>query len=115
MKEDLAKEIVARYHSQAAADHEAQEFIRVLRERELPEEIEAVTLTISEPNLWLARLMVDAGLAAGTSEARRLITQGGVQVDGEKVTDANLALAAGKTYLVKVGKRRFKRVTLTAQ
>jgi tyrosyl-tRNA synthetase len=112
VKEDLAKEIVARYHSQAAADHEAQEFIRVLRERELPEEIEAVTLTISEPNLWLARLMVDAGLAAGTSEARRLITQGGVQVEGEKVTDANLALEAGKTYLLKVGKRRFKRVTL---
>jgi tyrosyl-tRNA synthetase len=112
VKEDLAKAMVARYHSQAAADHEAQEFIRVLRARELPEEIEAVTLTISEPNLWLARLMVDAGLAAGTSEARRLITQGGVQVDGEKVTDANLALAPGKTYLLKVGKRRFKRVTL---
>jgi tyrosyl-tRNA synthetase len=112
VKEDLAKEIVARYHSQAAAEHEAQEFIRVLRERELPEEIEAITLTVSEPKLWLARLMVDAGLAAGTSEARRLITQGGVQVEGEKVTDANLELAVGKTYLLKVGKRRFKRVKL---
>ena len=112
VKEDLAKAIVARYHSRAAAEHEAHEFIRVLRERELPEEIEAVTLTVSEPNLWLARLMVDAGLAAGTSEARRLIAQGGVQVEGEKVTDVNLALAAGKTYLLKVGKRRFKRVTL---
>jgi tyrosyl-tRNA synthetase len=112
VKEDLAKEIVARYHSQAAAEHEAGEFIRVLRERELPEEIEAVTLTISEPKLWLARLMVDAGLAGGTSEARRLITQGGVQVEGEKVTDANLELVVGKTYLLKVGKRRFKRVKL---
>ena len=112
VKEDLAKAMVARYHSQAAAEHEAQEFIRVLRERELPDQIEAVTLTISEPNLWLARLMVDAGLAGGTSEARRLITQGGVQVEGEKVTDVNLALASGKTYLLKVGKRRFKRVTL---
>jgi tyrosyl-tRNA synthetase len=112
VKEDLAKEIVARYHSPAAAEHEAREFIRVLRERELPEEIEAVTLTVSGPNLWLPRLMVDAGLAGGTSEARRLITQGGVQVEGEKVTDANLELAAGKTYLLQVGKRRFKRVTL---
>jgi tyrosyl-tRNA synthetase len=112
VKEDLAKEIVARYHSQAAAGHEAAEFIRVLRERELPEEIEAVTLTIAEPTLWLPRLLVDAGLAGGTSEARRLITQGGVQVEGEKVTDAKLELAAGKTYLLKVGKRRFKRVTL---
>ncbi|MFA4902966.1 MAG: tyrosine--tRNA ligase [Desulfobaccales bacterium] len=114
VKEDLAKEIVARYHSQAAAEHEAAEFIRVLRERELPEEIEAVTLTIAEPTLWLPRLLVDAGLAAGTTEARRLITQGGVQVEGEKVTDAKLELAAGKTYLLKVGKRRFKRVTLAS-
>jgi tyrosyl-tRNA synthetase len=114
VKEDLAKEIVARYHNRAAADHEAAEFIRILRERELPEEIEEVTLTITEPTLWLPRLLVDAGLAAGTSEARRLITQGGVQVEGEKVTDAKLELAAGKTYLLKVGKRRFKRVTLVA-
>ena len=112
VKEDLAKEIVARYHSRTTAEHEAAEFIRVLRERELPEEIDAVTLTIAEPTLWLPRLLVDAGLAAGTSEARRLITQGGVQVEGEKVTDAKLELAAGKTYLLKVGKRRFKRVTL---
>jgi tyrosyl-tRNA synthetase len=115
VKEDLAKEIVARYHSRTAAEHEAQEFIRVLRERELPEEIEEVTLTIAEPTLWLPRLLVDAGLAAGTSEARRLITQGGVQVEGEKVTDAQVELAVGKTYLLKVGKRRFKKVILIAQ
>jgi tyrosyl-tRNA synthetase len=112
VKEDLAKAMVARYHSRTAAEHEALEFIRVLREREAPEEIEAVTLKVSEATLWLPRLLVDSGLAGSTSEARRLITQGGVQVEGEKVTDAGLALAAGKTYLLKVGKRRFKRVTL---
>jgi tyrosyl-tRNA synthetase len=114
VKEDLAKAIVARYHSRAAADHEALEFIRVLRERELPEEIEEVTLKASEPNLWLPRLMVDAGLAASTSEAQRLIRGGGVQVDGEKVTDAKRQLPADGTYLLKVGKRRFKRVKLEA-
>ena len=101
--------MVARYHSRAAADHEAQEFIRVLRERELPEEIEEVTLTISEPNLWLARLMVDAGLAAGTSEARRLITQGGVQVDEERLRMPICHLGGGKPTFLKVGKRRFKK------
>ena len=113
VKEDLAKAMVARYHSRAAAEHVAQEFIRVLRERELPEEIEAVTVKASEPNLWLPRLMVDAGLAASTSEAQRLIKGGGIQVDGEKVTDVKLELACGQSYLLKVGKRRFKRVTLT--
>jgi tyrosyl-tRNA synthetase len=127
VKEDLAKEIVARYHSRAAADYEAAEFIRVLRERELPEEIEEVTLRpfeirkvlgIPEPKrveftrYWLPQVLVQASLASSTSEARRLVTQGGVQVDGERVTDANLELAAGNTYLLQVGKRRFKRVTL---
>jgi len=60
-------------------------------------------------------LMVDAGLSAGTSEARRLITQGGVHLNGEKVSDVNLELPAGATYLLKVGKRRFKRVTLAGE
>jgi tyrosyl-tRNA synthetase len=112
VKEDLAKEIVARYHSREAAEHEAAEFIRVLRERELPEDIEAVTVKAAGPNLWLPRLMVEAGLAASTSEAQRLIKGGGVQVDGEKVTETGRELPAGQTYLLKVGKRRFKRVKL---
>ena len=113
VKEDLAKAMVARYHSRTAAEHEAGEFIRVLRQRELPEEIEDVTVKVSEANLWLPRLMVDAGLAPSTSEARRLIKGGGVQVDGEKITDPKLELATGKTYLLQVGKRRFKRVKLS--
>jgi tyrosyl-tRNA synthetase len=118
VKEDLAKEIVARYHSRAAAEHEAQEFIRVLRERELPEEIEEVTLKMDtlkmELKLWLPKVLTESGLAPSTSEAQRLIKGGGVQVDGEKVTDVKLELAADKTYLLQVGKRRFKRVTLAA-
>jgi len=113
VKEDLAKAMVARYHSRTAAEHEAGEFIRVLRQRELPEEIEDVTVKVSEANLWLPRLMVDAGLAPSTSEAQRLIKGGGVQVDGEKITDPKLELATGKTYLLQVGKRRFKRVKLS--
>jgi tyrosyl-tRNA synthetase len=78
----------------------------------LPEEIEEVTLTIADNYLWLPRLMVDAGLASSTSEAQRLIKGGGVQVDGEKIADPKLELAKFKTYLLQVGKRRFKRVTL---
>ena len=111
VKEDLAKAIVARYHSRAAAEHEAQEFIRVLRQRELPEKIEEETLKLDSP-VWLAKLLMTTSLASSASEGRRLITQGGVQVDGEKVTDPNLELTTGRTYLLKVGKRRFKRVTL---
>ena len=111
-KEELARTLVARYHGQAAAVEAAREFAHIFREHGLPEEIEEVTLKIQEARLWLPKLLVEAGLAPSTSEARRLITQGGVHLDGGKVTDASLELAAGGTYLLKVGKRRFKRVTL---
>ena len=77
VKEDLAKAIVAGYHSRATAEHEAQEFIRVLRERELPEEIEAVTLKAEENQMWLPRLLVESSLTATTSEARRLSPRAG--------------------------------------
>ncbi len=114
VKEELALELVGRYHGKEAALEASRQFARIFRDKGLPEEIEEVDLKAAGLKLWLPKAMVDAGLAAGTSEARRLITQGGVQVDGEKVTDANLELAAGNSYLLKVGKRRFKRVTLSA-
>src|SRR5208337_4189600 len=112
VKEELALELVARYHGKDAALEAAREFARIFREKGLPKEIEEVTLEAPGSKLWLPKAMVDAGLTAGTSEARRLIAQGGVQVDGEKVTNANLELAVGKSYLLKVGKRRFVKVTL---
>jgi tyrosyl-tRNA synthetase len=58
-------------------------------------------------------VLVEAGLAASTSEGKRLISQGGVQVDGEKLTEVNAEIQAGQSFLLQVGKRRFKRVTLT--
>jgi len=111
-KENLAKEIVARYHSPAAAEEAARQFAAVFREGALPEEIEEVHLTVSEEAIWLPKVLQQAGLTGSTSEARRLIQQGGVQVDGVKVNDVDLALAAGKEYLLRVGKRKFKRVHL---
>jgi len=114
VKEELAVTLVARYHGQNAAQRAAQEFAHIFREKGVPLEIEEVTLKVSDPNLWLPRLMVDAGLAASTSEAQRLIRGGGVQVEGEKITETSRELPVGQTYLLKVGKRRFKRVTLAA-
>ena len=115
VKEDLALELVARYHGRAAAQDAAREFAHIFREGGLPEEIEEVTLKVKEPKLWLPRLMVDAGLAASTSESQRLIRGGGVHVDGEKVSETSRELPVGRTYLLKVGKRRFKRVNLTGK
>jgi tyrosyl-tRNA synthetase len=117
VKEDLAKEIVARYHSREAAEHEAREFIRVLRDKEVPDNIEEISFNVADKGaeraeLWLPGLLKDAELVKSTSEALRLIKQGAVQVDGEKVNDADTQLPAGQSYLIKVGKRRFKRITL---
>ncbi len=115
-KEELAIEIVTRYHGAAAARHAAQEFARIFREKGLPEEVEEIFLKAAGGNtvFLLPNLLVEAGAAPSTSEARRLIKQGGVKVDGEKVTDVNLELPVGRTFLLQVGKRRFKKVTLTA-
>jgi tyrosyl-tRNA synthetase len=123
VKEDLAKAIVARYHSRAAADHEAREFIRVLRERELPEEIEVVTLSTKGEfddsfagtrieSFRLPHILVGSGTAPSTSEARRLINQGAVKVEGEKAADINAELPPGGPYTIQVGKRRFIKVKL---
>jgi tyrosyl-tRNA synthetase len=111
-KEELAREITARYHGAAAAEQAAREFVKVFREGGLPEVIEEVVLAAATASVWLPKVMVEAGLAGSTSEGRRLISQGGVQVDGEKITDINAEIQAGRTFLLQVGKRRFKRVTL---
>ena len=115
VKEDLAVELVARYHGRNAALEAAREFAHIFREKGLPEEIEEVTLKVEGPKMWLPKVLVEAGLSPSTSEARRLISQGGVHLDGEKVTDANLEIPAGKTYLLKAGKRRFKRAILVSR
>jgi tyrosyl-tRNA synthetase len=111
-KEELAREITARYHGDAAAADAAREFAHIFREGGLPEEIEEAVLTAATDRVWLPKVLMEAGLTASTSEARRLISQGGVQVDGEKITDVNAEMPAGQTFLLQVGKRRFKRVNL---
>jgi len=98
----FAKEIVARFHSKAAADREAEEFGKVPQE---------MPLFYPPAGLPIAQLLKQLGLAPSTTEASRLIAQGGVKVDGERVSDPTLKLTKG-THVVQVGKRRFARVHL---
>lgn len=107
-KEDLARELVARYHGPAAADHAAREFIAVYREGREPEKMDVVVTS----ERWLPKVLSTTSMATSASDGLRLIKQGGVKVDGEKVRDVNLELVAGKEYKVKVGKRRFKRIKI---
>ena len=108
----LAKEIIARFHSQADADAAEQEFINRFQKGAMPDEMPELTLDAGSEGIAIANLLKDADLVASTSEALRMIKQGGVKIDGEKVDDAKLTLSAGSTAVYEVGKRKFVRVTL---
>jgi tyrosyl-tRNA synthetase len=112
VKFGFAKEIVARFHGAAAADAAAAGFEARFKRDEIPEDIREVSLKAQGDGLGLARLLKEAGLTASTSEALRMIEQGGVRIDGEKVVDKALTLGRGKRFVVQVGKRKFARVTL---
>ena len=101
----LAKEIVARFHSKGAADREEEEFGKA------PQEMEEVKLFYPATGLTITQLLKQSKLASSTSEAIRLIEQGGVKVNGERVSDRALTLTSGNTYVVQVGKRHFRRIT----
>jgi tyrosyl-tRNA synthetase len=104
----LAKEITARFHSAAAADAAEQDFVNRARGG-IPDEIAQVSL--SGAPLAIGALLKQAGLVPSTSEAMRMIEQGGVRIDGAVVSDKALKVAAG-TFVVQVGKRKFARVRL---
>jgi tyrosyl-tRNA synthetase len=106
----LAKEITARFHSAAAADAAEQDFINRSRGG-VPDEIEEQTLQLEAGPLGIGALLKQAGLAASSGEGNRLLDGGGVRVDSVVVSDKGLKLGAG-TYVLQVGKRKFKRVTL---
>lgn len=110
----LAGQIVERYHGAEAAEAARTSFDRVHKTKEVPEQLETVRLTPgADGSLWVAYALVEAGLAGSTSEARRLISQGGIRVDGETLTDAGCHLSSG-SYVVQRGKRRFVRVEIGA-
>jgi tyrosyl-tRNA synthetase len=109
IKVALAKLIIADFHSQSDADAAEQEFIKRFVQKEVPDEIEEKTVAAGPHNL--AQLLADTGLAASKGEARRLIEQGGVKVNGEKATAANADIAiTDEGVLFQVGKRKFLRV-----
>jgi tyrosyl-tRNA synthetase len=107
----LAKEIITRFHSARDADQAESEFLSRFKFGAVPEDMPEYAVTAEAGGLAIAALLKQAGLAPSTSEAIRNIEQGGVKVDGEKVSDRAQRLGAG-TYVVQVGKRKWARVTV---
>lgn len=112
VKFELGMEIVARFHDQAAALAARDGFIARFQKGALPENIKKLTLKIPNPTIPLSGLMKQAGLAASTSAAIRLIEQGAVRLDGERVTDIKAGIDAGAVMLLQVGKREFAEITV---
>ncbi len=114
IKAELAREIVTRFHGAHAADAAEREFQSVYAADAVPADVPTLTVTTEGPTLWIAKALASAGLVKTTSEGRRLVEQGGVELDRARVTEVNLQLERGKTYLLKVGSknRRFAYVVV---
>jgi tyrosyl-tRNA synthetase len=110
----LADEIVGRFHGAKAAKKAREEFINRFRHGVLPENIEESELISTGPSLALSHILKESGLTSSTSEARRMIRQGAVKVDSERVDDIGLELPAGAScsYIIQVGKRKVRRVII---
>lgn len=108
----LATEIVARFHGSAAAEAAVEDFERRFQQGQMPENMPELELAAADGALPLANVLKEAGLTKSTSEARRMIRQSAVRMDGERVENPELDVLAGSTHVFQVGKRRFARVTV---
>ena len=111
VKADLAVRIITDYHGSTAANAAREEFNRVFRQREIPEDIEAKQLSITLPTR-LTKLLTSLGLAPSNAESQRLIESGAVHINGERITDPKAEITKPGEYLFKVGKRRFLKLIL---
>jgi tyrosyl-tRNA synthetase len=109
----LAQEIITGFHGAAAAEKAAAEFQRIFRDREAPEEAPVRKLARGEAKR-LTNLLVELGLASSRSEADRLVKQGGVELDGERVSDVKMevSLTSAREFLLRAGKKKFLRIVV---
>jgi len=108
----FAQEVVTRFHDKAAAEGALADFEARFKQGVIPEDIPEVSLPAEGEGLSIVQALKQAGLTASTSEAIRMIGQGGVRLNGEKVADKGLELAKGETVVIQVGKRKFAKVAI---
>ena len=109
----LAEEIVDRFHGEGFGSKAKEEFINRFQKGKLPEEVEAISLVIEGSSISLPRVLKESSMVKSTSEAIRLIEQGAVKVEGEKVLKKDFPLSKGKAYLLQVGKRKIANILLS--
>lgn len=112
IKKDLGRELVARYHGGVAANRSEENFVRRFRDNEMPDEMETCVLHAGGEKLLLCKVLAEAGLVKSNSEGRRAIQQGGVKVNGGRVSDEAQEIDCPGEYILQVGKRRFARAKI---
>lgn len=108
----LCEEIITRFHDQAAADKAKESFIARFQKGAMPEDMPEIELQASEGQIAIGNLLKEADLVKSTSDAMRMIKQGAVRIDGDRIEDNKLTIAAGTQHVYQVGKRRFARVAV---
>ncbi|APC97941.1 tyrosine--tRNA ligase [Francisella frigiditurris] len=111
IKIELAKELIERFHSAEEAEKAYEDFVQRFQKNQIPDNIDIIELEISE-ELPISNLLKEAGLVASTSEANRMINQGAVKIDGEKISDSKLLFGRETNNVFQVGKRKFARIIL---
>jgi tyrosyl-tRNA synthetase len=112
IKQKLARELTARFHSEEDAQKAEQNFENVFAKHDLPDDMPEFSLSSNEP-VWLPKLMVDSGLVSSTSDGRRMIKQNAVSIDGEKIGDTDFNVEPAGDLILKVGKRRFCKIVFS--
>ena len=112
IKVELAKELIARFHDHQSANLAEANFINQFQKKNIPDDIEELSFSLSESSIPLTNLLKDSGMTISTSEAVRMIKQGAVRVDEEKITDIKHIVSAGTSSIYQVGKRKFKKIIL---
>jgi tyrosyl-tRNA synthetase len=109
-KKRLGREIVSRFHGAGAGEIAEENFVKRFKDNEIPEDMPQVSYSLIDGVVLLAKAMTEAGLTKSNGEGRRAIDQGGVKLNGEKVSDTNLELTSVGEHIVQIGKRRFARI-----
>ena len=112
IKIELAKELISRFHDLKSADHAETNFVNQFQKKNMPDDIEEISFSLSGDSIPLSNLLKECGMTKSTSEAIRMIKQGAVRIDEKKVTDLKLLIYSGTSGVFQVGKRKFKKITL---
>lgn len=112
VKYQLAEEMVERFHSKSSAQSARREFIARFQKGDVPEDIKEITIELTGESLPLANLLKNAGLVETTSDSHRLVKQGAVRIDDQRISDSRLNIPVGASHIIRVGKRRIAKISV---